>query len=77
VDNSAPNGQSGGVDFRSGDTVTVVDSIIADNSTRDHGGAATIDLNAELNLTNALITGNATTSGNANVFAIGDGRVTV
>jgi hypothetical protein len=68
--NSALNGQSGGVDVRNSSTVNVADSIIADNTTRDHGGAATIAPGATLNLTNALVTGNSTTSGNANVFGV-------
>jgi hypothetical protein len=70
MDNSAPYGQSGGIHVGKGSTVNVVDSTISDNSTRDHGGAAATVPGASLNLTNTLITGNWTTSGNASVLGV-------
>lgn len=74
--NAAPNGAGGGIEALSGAIVNMVDSIIADNTTKDHGGGVSAS-QATVNLTNALITGNETTSDNANVFAIDDSNVTV
>jgi hypothetical protein len=54
----------------------VVDSIIVDNLTKDHGGAVSTG-QATVNLTNVLITGNETTSDNANVLAVNESDVTI
>jgi len=63
-------GQGGGMHVSgSGTVVNLVDSILADNLTRDHGGAISSD-GGTVNLTNALIYGNQSSTGNANVFAV-------
>lgn len=76
-DTDFDGGQGGGIHISdSGSTVNVIDTTLADNLTRDHGGAISSD-GGTVNLTNALITGNKSTSGNANVFAIGSTDFTV
>jgi hypothetical protein len=70
-------GQGGGIHVGGSDvTLNVNDTTIADNLTRDHGAAITSD-DGIVNLTNVLITGNRSTSDNANAFAISSTDFTV
>lgn len=70
-------GQGGGIHVGGSDvTLNVNDTTIADNLTRDHGAAITSD-DGIVNLTNVLITGNRSTSNNANAFAISSTDFTV
>ena len=63
-------GQGGGLHISGlGATVDITDSVLKDNLTRDHGAAISSD-GGTVNLTNVLITGNQSSSLNANVFAI-------
>ena len=68
-------GGGGGLQI-SGGVVTVSDAILRGNVATDHGGAITVH-NGTLALTNVLVTDNHTVSGNANVLAISNSRVTV
>jgi predicted outer membrane repeat protein len=69
-DSDVEGGQGGGVHVSGiGTAVSLTDTILADNLTRDHGGAISSDSGA-VNLTNVLIYGNQSTTGNANVFAV-------
>jgi hypothetical protein len=76
LDNASPNNEGGGINVSDGGWADVVDSIIADNSTNDHGGAVST-WQASVNLTNVLITGNETTSGNANVLAVNESYISI
>lgn len=71
-DAGVTNGQGGGIMVSDSATVVnLVDTTLADNQTVFHGGAISSD-GGTVNLTNALIYGNSSSSMNANVFAIGD-----
>ncbi|HUV27430.1 MAG TPA: choice-of-anchor Q domain-containing protein [Anaerolineales bacterium] len=70
-------GQGGGLMVSdSGTVVNLVDTTLADNQTVFHGGAISAD-GGTVNLTNALIYGNSSSSMNANVFAIGSTDFTI
>jgi hypothetical protein len=65
-------GQGGGIHISDpNSSIHMMNSILADNQTRDHGAAISSD-GGTVNLTNVLITGNHSSSQNANVFAIGN-----
>ncbi len=57
-------------------SLNVNSSRIADNSVKDHGGAISTG-QATVTMTNVLITGNQTQSGDANVLSIDDSDVTI
>jgi hypothetical protein len=70
-------GQGGGIHLGGGaPLVNIMDSKITDNQTRDHGAAMSSD-SGTINLTNVLVTGNESTSGNANAFAISGANLTL
>jgi hypothetical protein len=76
-DAGVTNGQGGGMMVSdSGTVVNLVDTTLADNQTVFHGGAISSD-GGTVNLTNALIYGNSSSSMNANVFAIQSTAFTV
>lgn len=63
-------GQGGGIHVGGQNSIIhIMDSILANNQTRDHGAAISSD-GGTVNLINVLITDNQSSSQNANVFAI-------
>jgi hypothetical protein len=74
--NAAPDNEGGGILVAYGGSADVVDCTIADNVSSLHGGAVSTG-QAAVNLTNVVITGNATTSGNANVLAANESDVAI
>ncbi len=74
--NNAPDGRNSEIDVGGSSKVNIVDSVIAENSAGDHGGAATVGFGTSLNMVGTLVVGNSATSGNANVLAT-SGEVTV
>jgi len=76
-DTDVTDGQGGGIHVSdSGTIVNLVDTTLADNLTKDHGSAISSN-GGTVNLTNALIYGNQSSSMNANVFAIQSAAFTV
>jgi hypothetical protein len=76
-DTDVDGGQGGGLLVSdTGTSVTLTDTVLADNKTRDHGAALSTTAGTT-SMTNALIYGNESSSLNANVFAIGPATVTV
>ena len=70
-------GQGGGLFISGGaSSLEISESIIANNLTRDHG-AAIAGFYGDVELTNVLLYGNASSSGNANVFAVNENNYTI
>jgi hypothetical protein len=74
ITGNVSGGEGGGVAAYG--PLTLMDSIISDNLTQDHGGAVSTQ-QATVHLINVLITGNETTSGNANVLTVDESDVTI
>ena len=76
-DTDVEGGQGGGLHISgSASSLDIYESFVANNLTRDHGAAISGDY-GDVGLTNVLVYGNASSSGNANAFALNENNFNI